>query len=148
MQETLAKPWWVKMFPCVPDMWNCPCLVESLVVRMCGLAFKCLKDHISQYEHRQIAPQQTQGHWLNQTSKVWNPIFMAFNTLRWTFNILAHLENGDPTVKQLLGKCPCPTRWGSCPSSSSTLSLLPWLNSISSPFFTLHRLQYFSLMSM
>jgi hypothetical protein len=25
---------------------------------------------------------------------------------------------------------------------------LPWLNSISSPFFTLHRLQYFSLMSM
>jgi hypothetical protein len=27
----------------------------------------------------------------------------------------------------LLGKCPCPTRWGSCPSSSSTLSLLPIL---------------------
>jgi hypothetical protein len=57
------------MFPCVPDMCNCPGLVESLVARMCGLAFKCLKAHISQYEHRQIAPKETQGHWLNQTSK-------------------------------------------------------------------------------
>lgn len=144
MQETLAKPWWVKMFPCVPDVWNCPCLVESLVVRMCGLAFKCLKVHISQYEDRQIAPQQTQGHWLNQTSKVWNPIFMAFNLQhpcssgKWRSN-----------SKTVVGQCPCPTRWGSCPSSSSTLSLLPWLHSISSPFFTLHRLlQCFSLMSM